>query len=83
MTQTEYLMALSIHLDPGALEGVSVKGSQVFDQLRSVLAVKYLTSSDFTIDDIAMLLGFSDESNFRKSFRRWTGKNPNEYRGCL
>jgi AraC-like DNA-binding protein len=57
--------------------------SQVFDQLRSELAIKYLTSSHFTTDDIAMLLGFSDASNFRKSFRRWTGKNPNEYRSRL
>ena len=58
----------------------SLSFSQVFDQLRSELAIKYLSSNDFTTDDIAMLLDFSDASNFRKSFRRWTGKNPHEYR---
>jgi AraC-like DNA-binding protein len=54
--------------------------SEVLDQLRCELAIKYLTSSHFSTDDIAMLLGFSDASNFRKSFKRWTGKGLSEYR---
>jgi AraC-like DNA-binding protein len=34
-----------------------------------------------SIDDIAMLLGFSDPANFRRALRRWTGKGLGELRG--
>ena len=30
--------------------------------------------------EIALLLGFSDSSNFRRAFRKWTGKLPSDYR---
>jgi AraC-like DNA-binding protein len=28
-----------------------------------------------------LLLGFNDPSNFRRAFRKWTGKLPTDYRG--
>jgi AraC-like DNA-binding protein len=54
--------------------------SQVFDQVRRDLAEKYLAAGDFTVEDIAELLGFTDASNFRQSFKRWTGLAPSEFR---
>lgn len=54
--------------------------SQVFDQVRRDLAERYLASGDFTVEDIAELLGFTDASNFRQSFKRWTGLAPTEFR---
>jgi AraC-like DNA-binding protein len=29
--------------------------------------------------DVAFLLGFTDQSNFTRAVRRWTGKTPREY----
>lgn len=55
--------------------------SGVFDRVRRDLAVRYLAASDFTVEDIAALLGFTDAASFRKSFRRWTGLAPSAYRG--
>jgi AraC-like DNA-binding protein len=31
-------------------------------------------------DDIANLVGFGETSNFRRAFKRWTGKVPSDYR---
>lgn len=59
-------------------EGTSF--SQVFDRVRRDLAEKYLSGSGFTVEDIADLLGFTDASNFRSSFRRWTGVAPSAFR---
>ena len=54
--------------------------SEIFDQVRRDLAEKYLTAGHFTVEDIAELLGFTDASNFRQSFKRWTGSVPSEFR---
>ena len=53
---------------------------QILDDLRKGLAVEYLSQSERTVDDIALLLGYSDASNFARAFRRWTGKSPTDYR---
>ncbi|MEE4250042.1 MAG: AraC family transcriptional regulator ligand-binding domain-containing protein [Alcanivoracaceae bacterium] len=35
---------------------------------------------EIRISDVALQLGFSDESAFAKAFRRWTGMSPGQYR---
>lgn len=54
--------------------------SKIFDRVRCDLATTYLSQSGFTVADIANLLGFDDATNFRRSFRRWTGKPPSSLR---
>ena len=53
---------------------------QVLDDVRKRLALQYLTSTHLPLYEIANLLGFSDSSNFRRAFRKWTGKLPGDYR---
>ena len=53
---------------------------QVLDDVRKRLAVQYLTTTHLPLYEIAHLLGFSDPSNFRRAFRKWTGKLPGDYR---
>ena len=52
----------------------------VVDQLRRALADHYLDRRDVGLAQIAMLLGYSDASAFRRAFRRWHGKGPAAYR---
>ena len=44
------------------------------------LAIEYLRSPKYSIDEIAHLLGYGDSSNFSKAFRTWTGHSPTQYR---
>jgi AraC-like DNA-binding protein len=60
-------------------EGTSF--SAILDDVRSSLAVEYVRSTKLNSDDIALLLGFSEPTNFRRAFKRWTGKTTQEYRG--
>jgi AraC-like DNA-binding protein len=34
------------------------------------------------IDEVAFILGYSEPSTFYRSFKRWTGKTPRQYRAA-
>jgi len=53
---------------------------QVLDEVRRRLALQYLETTHLPLFEIAQLLGFSDPSNFRRAFRKWTGRAPKDYR---
>lgn len=54
--------------------------SRLVDDLRRDLAIKYLRETVMTVDDIGLALGFSEPTNFRQAFRRWTGTTPSDFR---
>jgi len=58
-------------------EGTSYQ--QLLDATRHELAIDYLREGQHSLADITFLLGFSDQSNFTRAFRRWTGRTPREY----
>lgn len=60
------------------LEGTSYQ--DLLAEVRCNLAKEYLRSTRMTTEDIAETLGFSDAANFRHAFRRWTGRNPSDFR---
>ena len=62
-------------------EGTSFQ--QIKDNFRSALARHYLARPELSIDAIATLMGFQDNSAFYRSFRKWTGMSPGEYRRSL
>lgn len=53
---------------------------EISDAVRRDLATHYLTSTDWSIDDIAELTGYSSAANFGRAFKKWTGRNPSEIR---
>jgi len=53
---------------------------RILDEVRKQLSINYLTGTQFCVDEIANLVGFSDAANFRQAFKRWTGKTPSEVR---
>lgn len=52
---------------------------RLLDTTRRELAIEYLKEGEHTLADITFLLGFADQSNFTRAFRRWTGKTPREF----
>jgi AraC-like DNA-binding protein len=58
-------------------EGTSFR--QLQDDTRQRLAANYVEQGDYSLSEIAYLLGFSDQSNFSRAFRRWKGTSPSEY----
>ncbi len=52
----------------------------VRDEVRMELAERYLRDPALSVAQVAELLQFSDLSNFRRAFLRWTGQSPAQYR---
>ncbi|MDD2180485.1 AraC family transcriptional regulator [Acidovorax sp. D2M1] len=61
------------------LDAENASYSDLFDQVRQALAIDYLHTGYLHHDDIAAALGFSDVTNFRRAFKRWTGKTLGAY----
>lgn len=53
---------------------------QVREETRKALATDYVRRPDISLQEVAFLLGFSDQSNFSRAFRRWTGQSPKAWR---
>jgi AraC-like DNA-binding protein len=62
------------------LEAESTSYREIHDELQLQAAIRYLRDTAMTIEDIAESLGYSDAANFRRAFRRWTNRTPQEYR---
>lgn len=61
------------------LSGSNTTFSELLDQVRRDLAIQYLDNSHRGIGEISYLLGFTEPTNFARSFKRWTGHTPTEY----
>ena len=53
---------------------------QLKDDCRCEAAKSYLSREGVSINQVARQMGFTDPSAFHRSFRKWTGKTPGEYR---
>jgi len=52
----------------------------ILDDTRKHLAMQYIKQSDLSITTITYQLGFLDSSSFSRSFKRWAGCSPSDYR---
>ena len=77
-------LAQSLHMSERTLARRLADSDYTFtslvDEIRNNLARDYLRQSRFSVTDVAFLLGFSDQSNFARAFKRWTGHSPSEFR---
>jgi AraC-like DNA-binding protein len=76
-------VASSLHLSVSSLqrqlkaEGITYR--QILDDTRRSLAEDLVRENRYSLSQIAYLLGFSDQANFSRAFKRWTGKSPGVY----
>lgn len=76
--------ARELHLSPRSLQRrLDERGltwQQLLNNTREQLARQYLADRSLSIGDIALLLGFSEQSAFTRAFSRWTGETPARWR---
>jgi AraC-like DNA-binding protein len=77
-------VAAAVRMTPRTLqrqlreEGTSFQ--RELQEVRKTVAIAALRNPDVAIDDVAFLLGYAEPSAFYRSFRRWTGRTPQEFR---
>ena len=59
-------------------EGTNYK--DILEHTRKKLATEYVSEGNLSLGQIAYMLGFSDQSNFSRAFKRWTDSSPREFR---
>jgi|tagenome__1003787_1003787.scaffolds.fasta_scaffold20989213_6 AraC-like DNA-binding protein len=52
----------------------------ILDDVRRRLAEEYLRNTALSIEEVAARTGFSEASNFRKAYKKWTRELPADYR---
>jgi AraC-like DNA-binding protein len=62
------------------LESEKISYQQLLDEARNELACWYLRQSRMPLGHVAEKIGFSDQTNFSRSFKRWKGHSPKDYR---
>ncbi len=73
-------MGLAARTLRGRLRRQGVGFQELVDGLRRSLAEIYLEDPRLSLTDIALLLGFSEQSSFTRAFRRWRGESPAAFR---
>ena len=77
MAERLHLSARTLHR---RLVGAGTSYQAIIDGIRERLAIEFLERTDLSVEDIADRSGFSDVSNFRKAFKKWTGQTPGYFR---
>ncbi|MEP1215238.1 MAG: helix-turn-helix domain-containing protein [Marinobacter sp.] len=76
--------ASAMHMAPRTLQRRlarhQLSWQQWLDRSREQLARQYLADPSLTLTDIALLLGFSEQSAFTRAYSRWTGNSPGRER---
>jgi AraC-like DNA-binding protein len=57
-----------------------VRFSDILEHQRIALAKTYLEEDGLALDEVAIRLGYSEQSSFGRAFKRWTGSTPQVYR---
>ena len=90
---TEYLDQYRMHIDHAANsmgigrrtlqrylahQGTDCRG--LVERFRCREAIRLLTESDIQLVELAHRIGYTDQANFGRAFRKWTGMSPRTYR---
>jgi len=81
-TQVAKLLNMSVSSLHRKLADEGTNYKKIVSGIKKDIAVKQVCETNLSVEAIAHLLGFSDASNFRRSFVSWTGKTPSEYRAA-
>lgn len=76
-------VAAQLHMSPRTLiRKLDLQGTKfqaIRDDLAKEQVIKYFAEAGLSVESIGHLMGFSDVSSFRRSFKRWFGDTPSQY----
>lgn len=77
-------LAHSLQMSPRSLQRRLTEQGHTFQtllsQTRQQLAEAYLRDANVELAEVALLLGYSEQSAFTRAFRQWTGQAPLQWR---
>lgn len=73
----------SVRTLQATLSDNGLRFSDILERQRVELAKTYLEQGEMTLDDVAAMLGYSEQSSFGRAFKRWTGSTPQHFRRLL
>ena len=73
-------LAVSVRTLSRRLSAEGATFIEVVDHLRNRLACEYLKEPDYSLAQIAGLLGYEGVTSFNHAFKRWTGRSPSSAR---
>jgi len=73
-------LAMSIRMLQRKLHQEGTTYKQLLNDFRKAHAIKLITQHKIPLSQVSLLLGFNDQSNFTRAFKRWTGTTPYKYR---
>ncbi len=76
-------MASTFKMNERTLRRRLARGAPLLEHCRPVrhsVATQHLQRPDASVEQIALITGFSDSANFRRAFPRWTGMTPAQFR---
>ena len=80
-------VAKAVHMSPRTLRRkLAMQGSSLSSLLgaeRRDKAMSLLRSSELSIEEMSVLLGYGSVQNFTRAFRQWTGETPAAFRRAL
>lgn len=76
-------LGTSVRTLQATLSEAGLRFSDILEKQRIELAKSYLEQGQMTLDDVAAMLGYAEQSSFGRAFKRWTGSTPQRYRRNL
>jgi len=73
-------MALSPRMLQRKLKDEGTSYSEILDDCRHKLAIQLISQNKLALSEVTYILGFSDQSNFSRAFKRWTGSTPHQFK---
>ncbi|MBK6737952.1 MAG: AraC family transcriptional regulator ligand-binding domain-containing protein [Haliea sp.] len=73
-------LGMSVRTLQAHLGDAGLNFSDMLEKQRVDAARAYLDQAQLSLDDVAAMLGYAEQSSFGRAFKRWTGMTPRHYR---
>jgi AraC-like DNA-binding protein len=73
-------LGISVRTLQAQLARHGVRFSELLERRRIELAKEHLRAEALSLDEVAALLGYSEQTSFGRAFKRWTGSTPQRFR---